>query len=318
MRTLVLVHPCANSGDFPRRAGASSATALVFQAFGRASDSGPTLAEELLYMRTQALALLFAASLLPACQFETSTWSTDDESPSRTPETASTPTPPPPASATPTVAQPKPAAGNEGAFAEVVSVYPRDRFNNRWLCTGTLVAKDIVVTAAHCLDSDMVSWEVVAPAAAGQPRVKASRPAVFGGSYEEVANPDVGILRLDTPIVVSTYASVTNVTADVEAGVAVGGSAIVRTSYDTMTKWEATQSMPVTSAVELGYEHGFAVPLFSKGGDSGAGLFLVENGKPTHKLIGVARQPEPARELDHFTRIDDAFVAWFATATATR
>lgn len=231
-----------------------------------------------------------------------------------TPETASTPAPTPPSKATPTVG-PKPATGTEGAFAEVVSVYPRDKFNNRWLCTGTLIAKDIVVTAAHCLDKDMVSWEVVAPAAAGQPKVKASRPAVFGGSYDEVANPDIGILRLDTPIVVSTYAQLTNVTADVEAGSAVSGSAIVRTSFDTMTKWEATQAMTVSSTVELGYEHGFGVPMFSKGGDSGAGLFLVENGKPTHKLIGVARQPEPARELDHFTRVDEAFTTWFATTT---
>ena len=146
MRTLVLVHPCANSGDFSRRAGASSATTLIFQGFARGPDHGPVLAEELLHMRTQALALLFAASLLPACQLETSTWSTDDEPKARVPETASTPAPTPPASATPTVAQPKPAAGTEGAFAEVVSVYPRDRFNNRWLCTGTLVAKDIVVS----------------------------------------------------------------------------------------------------------------------------------------------------------------------------
>lgn len=264
-------------------------------------------------MRIQALALLFTTSLLAGCSIEARTWSTDDEPTSMPPqETASTPAPP--STATPTVAQPKPANGTEGAFAEVVSVYPRDKYNNRWLCTGTLVAKDIVVTAAHCLDKDMVSWEVVAPAAAGQPKVKASRPAVFGGTYDEVANPDIGILRLDTPIVVSTYAELTNVTADVDAGAAVNGAAIVRTSYDTMTKWEATPSMPVSSTVEYGYEHGFGVPMFSKGGDSGAGLFLVENGKPTHKLIGVARQPEPARELDHFTRVDADFTTWFATA----
>jgi hypothetical protein len=28
-------------------------------------------------------------------------------------------------------------------------------------------------------------------------------------------------------------------------------------------------------------------------------------------LIGVARQPEPDRNLDHFTRIDAAFLAWY-------
>ena len=70
--------------------------------------------------------------------------------------------------------------------------------------------------------------------------------------------------------------------------------------------------MPVTSTVQYGYEHGFGTPMFSKGGDSGAGLFLVENGQRTRKLIGVARQPEPERDLDHFTRIDPAFLAWYA------
>jgi len=58
------------------------------------------------------------------------------------------------------------------------------------------------------------------------------------------------------------------------------------------------------ASTSLSFEHGFATPLFTKGGDSGAGLFLVENGQITHQLIGVARQPEPSRSLDHFTRID--------------
>lgn len=267
-------------------------------------------------MRTRSLALLVVAALssLAGCSLRASMSTSDDPTFDPPPETTSTVAPAPTAPAKPTVADPKPAAGAEGAFAEVVSVYPRDRFNNRWLCTGTLVAKDIVVTAAHCLDKDMVSWEVVAPAAAGKPRVTASRPAVFGGSYDDVANPDVGILHLDKPIVVSTYAELADVTADVEAGAAVSASAVVRKTYDTMTTWEATQPMPVSSTVQYGYEHGFGVPLFSRGGDSGAGLFLVENGKVTHKLVGVARQPEPAREVDHFTRIDDGFTAWFATA----
>jgi len=39
---------------------------------------------------------------------------------------------------------------------------------------------------------------------------------------------------------------------------------------------------------------------------------LVEDGKMTHKLVGVARQPEPDRQLDHLTRIDAAFLAFRA------
>jgi len=70
--------------------------------------------------------------------------------------------------------------------------------------------------------------------------------------------------------------------------------------------------MPVSSDVDNGYVHGISTPYFSKGGDSGSGLFEVIGGKRTHRLLGIARQPEPDKELDHFTRIDADFMAWLA------
>lgn len=179
-------------------------------------------------------------------------------------------------------------------------------------CTGTLVAKDRVVTAAHCLESEkFVSWEIVAPLAPGKPRVSASNPKVFGGSFEDVANPDIGTLTLSKEIVLPVYAQLTDVVAQVEAGAKVEATAVVRTDKTPEAPLFTEATMPVSSTVSFGYEHGFGTPYFSKGGDSGAGLFLVENGKLTHKLIGVARQPEPERNVDHFTRIDAAFLAWY-------
>ena len=70
--------------------------------------------------------------------------------------------------------------------------------------------------------------------------------------------------------------------------------------------------------MSLGYEYGYGTPYFSKGGDSGAGLFLVEEGKLTLKLIGVARQPESDRDLDHFTRIGAPFLEWYAANSAKK
>ena len=90
--------------------------------------------------------------------------------------------------------------------------------------------------------------------------------------------------------------------------------AVVRTAEKPEAPLHTGPNVEVSSTVELGYEHGIGTPMFSNGGDSGAGLFLVENGKLTHKLVGVARQPEPARNLDHFTRIDAGFLAWLATS----
>lgn len=183
-------------------------------------------------------------------------------------------------------------------------------------CTGTLITKDIVLTAGHCVDADrMAGFEVIAPRAPGQPRVSAARVARFDGDYDDPAFPDIGILRLDEPIVLSHYAQLTDVSARVEAGESVQAMAVVRTAEEPQAPLENSAVMKVSSAKGFGYQHGFHTPMFSIGGDSGAGLFLVENGKRTHKLIGVARQPEPDRNIDHFTRIDPTIEGWFDAAS---
>jgi hypothetical protein len=146
--------------------------------------------------------------------------------------------------------------------------------------------------------------------------VRAVSPASFGGTFEDVANPDIGFLKLESPIELSAYGEPTDVVARVEAGEDIRALAVVRTAEKPEAPLHESEILPVTSTVEFGYEHGFGTPIFSNGGDSGAGLFLVENGKRTHKLIGVARQPDPARQLDHFTRIDAAFLAWYGERQA--
>jgi hypothetical protein len=242
----------------------------------------------------------------------------DTPAPGPTPlaATAAPSSPPPSSSAPPKPAHPTVQA-EDGTLSEVVYVFMRDRRAGLWFCTGTLVSKSIVVTAAHCLDQkQFVSYEIVAPGAANRPRVAASRPAVFGGDYADVANPDFGTLVLSRPIELPAYAELTDVTARVDAGEAIVAAAVVRTAETPQAPLHVSELLPVSSTVEYGYQHGFGTPLFSHGGDSGAGLFLVENGKPTHKLIGVARQPEPSRNLDHFTRVDPPLLAWYATQSS--
>jgi len=195
---------------------------------------------------------------------------------------------------------------------EVVTVLTRDTEGNGWYCTGTLVSPTEVVTAAHCLDpAPRVTFTVVVEGLAGKPRHAGLSARAWGGPHEAVENPDLGIITLARPVALPAYAELVDATAAVDGGTA-EAQAFVRTQEDIHAPFTFTATMPVSSTVPLGYLVGYGTPMFSKGGDSGAGLFLVENGAPTHKLIGVARQPEPSRGLDHFTRIDADTLAWRA------
>jgi hypothetical protein len=217
-----------------------------------------------------------------------------------------TPTTPPSPNAPPTTPVPT------SSHPEVVTVFISDTVGNRWFCTGTLVSSTEVVTAAHCLDpAPKVSFTIVGSHLQGKPRFAGLSARAFGGSYEAVENPDIGIITLATPVVLPAYAELVDVTSDVDAG-GVSAMALVRTDEKPDAPFAFTPELPVTSTVDLGYLSGFGTPMFSKGGDSGAGLFLVENGAVTHKLVAVARQPEPSRGLDHFTRVDAAFLAFRA------
>jgi len=215
-------------------------------------------------------------------------------------------------SGTPTTPSPATPTDAKSILTEVVYVLMDDYDNGHWMCTGTLVAKDRVVTAAHCLDEGRFhNWTIVAPLTAKKPRVTAGRVGLLSYDYESIDNPDIGFLALDDAIDLPAYAELTDITSRVEKGEAIEAVAIVREEEEFEAPFKSVPSLKVKSTVAAGYDHGFSTQLFSHGGDSGAGLFLVENGKPTHKLIAVARQPEPDTKLDHFTRIDGAFLDWF-------
>jgi hypothetical protein len=135
---------------------------------------------------------------------------------------------------------------------------------------------------------------------------------MFDRGWSQPGNPDIGIVKLSSPIELPAYAELADVSARVDGGQATSVIGVVRTVEEVEAPLRKTDAMPLSSTVDLGYTHGYGVPMYSAGGDSGAGLFLIENGQMTHKVVGVEREPEPSRNLDHLTRVDAAFIQWVA------
>jgi hypothetical protein len=169
----------------------------------------------------------------------------------------------------------------------------------------------MVVTAAHCLDgNNFGSWDVIAPGADGK-KSHGAKAVMFDNDYEDVAKPDIGVIVLAEPIELPAYAELVDVSGMVKGDATILGATMIRKYIDVDAPLTLLTSLETSSAEKFGYEHGLVTKLFSEAGDSGAGLFLLaEKGRKTHQLIGVARQPEPSRSVDHFTRIDADFINW--------
>lgn len=174
--------------------------------------------------------------------------------------------------------------------------------NGRDYCTGVLVKPRIVLGAAHCIWG--TDYTVKAPFAAGSPSRKVVKSGVISHDMNNPASRDIGYFVLAKKIDLETYPTLTAIGPQVDAGTTFKGVAVGRKYEARTAPLVRSKTLNISSGKPAGYTTGLRTETYSEGGDSGGPLFLVEDGKITHKLVGVERQPEPAKNIDWFTRID--------------
>jgi secreted trypsin-like serine protease len=192
--------------------------------------------------------------------------------------------------------------GSAEEFPETVQIL---HGNGEDYCTGVLVSDRVVLGAAHCIWG--TAYAIKAPYAPGAPTRKVVRTNVITRDYSrDVAKPDIGMLVLDAPIALEQYAVPTEIGGEADGGRTFRGIAVGRERAARTAPLVRSKELDVTSGKPFGYTTGLRTPYFSTGGDSGGPLFLVENGRVTHKVVAVERQPDPDANADWFTRVDAA------------
>lgn len=190
-------------------------------------------------------------------------------------------------------------AGPASALPESVQILHGDGVN---YCTGVLVEPRVVVGAAHCIWG--TSYEVKAPFAKGAPKRKVVKSGVLSRDMNNPASRDIGFLVLDKAIELPKYPVLTTIGPQVDGGKTFEGVAVGRKYEARHAPLVRSKILTIASGKSAGYTNGLRTETYSEGGDSGGPLFLVRDGKITHELVGVERQPEPAKNVDWFTRID--------------
>jgi hypothetical protein len=174
-------------------------------------------------------------------------------------------------------------------------------------CSGTLVAKDLVLTAGHCA-AGAAKWKVTSKSANTTAEAsKAVTPwKAFGSDLSHPDHSDVAVIVLDSPIALDRYPGVaTSKMAD--------GTQAVRFSRASASASEAgTSTISVSSARSAGFRLNYAAKV-EKGGfvDTGGAIIDPSTGKIHGVVSGIGKESG----MLHIARTDN-FAKWITKAVS--
>ncbi len=153
----------------------------------------------------------------------------------------------------------------------------------RSLCSGSLIAPNVVITAGHCVHG-FDSWTVTAPFANGQTSVTTKATTFDWSSGADNVDPnthDVALVLLDTPINVASYPTIAS--APLADGSKVVNVGRINNGQLSNTALYKSKPLPVTSASSAGYPFDYQASEVIEHGDSGGPVFAPG----THTLVAV-------------------------------
>jgi secreted trypsin-like serine protease len=153
----------------------------------------------------------------------------------------------------------------------------------RSLCSGSLIAPSVVITAGHCVHG-FDSWTVTAPFAGGQTSSTTNATTFDWNSGSDNVDPDthdVALVLLDTPITIASYPTIA--TAALADGASVVNVGRINNGSLSNSALYRSKPLPVKSAADAGYGFDYMASEVIEHGDSGGPVFIPG----THTLVAV-------------------------------